>query len=268
MRKIVLIGTALLLSTSILGACGKKDTAKTEEINRVSYTDITNKLISDQDLSKYLSSAEIIQKEDASLPNFYGVLNDSFDLLSEKKQYDFFRRAQNLASKAYSSKNICAEDNGCIMDEFDLKTAEHTYNMDYDYDNPKTNYLSIDNGTVVYSPHFGLANQENNSAKNAATDDKDKEVTAPSENKILSTNMNIYTADGDNWNLLTSSQKTEMIEKEISNLESTGGSALEEPQWFIDALDAYYGDPATNPTKVTEIFTLSGKAGGVLISNE
>lgn len=281
MKKNVLIGATFLLLAYILGACGKEDAAsktsaemkqeasvKTEETHKVSYADITDKLISDYELSRYLSSAKITQEENAFLPNFYGKLKDSFDFLSEKEQYDFFRRAQDVASKTYSREVTCVEDNGCIIDEFYLKTAKHTYNMDYDYDDPKTNYLSIDDGTVVYSPHFGLVNKENDFSKNDVRENKDREAKGLSENKSSSPDMNIYTADGDDWNKLTSSQKIEMIEKEISYLESTGGSILEEPQWFIDALDAYYGDPATNPTKITEIFTLSGKAGGVLIPND
>ncbi|MES5264267.1 hypothetical protein [Priestia megaterium] len=102
-----------------------------------------------------------------------------------------------------------------------------------------------------------------------STDEADTSVDADiSTDNISSPNTDISTADGDDWVQLSTAQKLVMTQEIISNLEIKGYTILAEPQWFIDALDAYYGDPSTNPTKVVEIFAMSGVAAEVVISNE
>lgn len=77
--------------------------------------------------------------------------------------------------------------------------------------------------------------------------------------------LNLSTANGYDWVLMTDSQKYTMASEALYNLESNGITSLEGPYWFIDSLNAFYGVDETNSTLVTEIMVLSGFAGQVFI---
>lgn len=91
------------------------------------------------------------------------------------------------------------------------------------------------------------------------------------ENEITSSSYSddsvpdLASADGEDWVLLSNSEKIAWMEEAITIVENQGRIVLEGPEWFVDSLDAFYGDPATNPTKVNEIFAMSGVAGEVII---
>jgi hypothetical protein len=74
-----------------------------------------------------------------------------------------------------------------------------------------------------------------------------------------------YTTDGYDWVQLENSQKVEMVSSVLFSLKSKGYTISEGPEWFIEALDAFYGDDATNSMKITEAMAMSGGGGGVII---
>lgn len=73
--------------------------------------------------------------------------------------------------------------------------------------------------------------------------------------------------NGYDWENMTREQKESLVQGVINAWRDNGTAVTADNSWFIEALDAFYGDPATNNTNVAEAISLAGVAGGVLNSN-
>ncbi|WP_197205037.1 hypothetical protein [Cytobacillus firmus] len=80
------------------------------------------------------------------------------------------------------------------------------------------------------------------------------------------------TADGEDWVQLSDNEKYLMVSQAIDTFNSSGKFVITEvPEWFLDALNAFYGDgntsedQAVSAEKVSNVMLLSGLAGGVFV---
>lgn len=60
------------------------------------------------------------------------------------------------------------------------------------------------------------------------------------------------TSDENDWVKMDASQKSNNVSAVLSSLKSKGYTISGDTGWFIDALNAFYGENETNSTKVTE----------------
>ncbi|OXL97088.1 hypothetical protein [Bacillus sp. KbaB1] len=220
-------------------------------------------LKSDENVVKYLSDVQYEKTEDSDDVNLYynivGKLNDSFDSLSRKEQYDFFARITDIIRGMYKDNNgkLSCDSNDylCEIWSVELATSKEKYTMLYkdkiDYKLDKSEQtLRVGNSLEYGSNGYPVPDEED-------TTDSDIGNSTPS--------TNLSTADGDDWMQMSSSQKSEMVSTVLSNLKRKGYTISEGSTWFVDALDAFYGDKSTNSTKVTEAIVMAGVGGQVII---
>lgn len=79
-----------------------------------------------------------------------------------------------------------------------------------------------------------------------------------------STTSPVLTDNGDVWVTLTHQQKLDLVHTAISNIESHGGISDVSDDWYVKALDAMYGDSATNSVQIAKAIAMTGVAGKVL----
>ncbi|WJV30844.1 hypothetical protein QTG56_07425 [Rossellomorea sp. AcN35-11] len=84
--------------------------------------------------------------------------------------------------------------------------------------------------------------------------------------------VDFSTADGEDWVLLSEQEKISMITDAIDSFNSSGRfTIIEGPYWFVDSLNAFYGDGTTaedqavSHEKVSDVMLMSGLAGGVFV---
>ncbi|WP_251554623.1 hypothetical protein [Neobacillus muris] len=220
-------------------------------------------LETDKTLSTYLSHLKYNRDTEWSKQDFRydieGDLDASFDTLSKKEQYDFFAHAVEVireTNKKNGGELECGKYT-CFIYALNLKTDSEEYEMTYSYEGEKEH--------LFVGGHYGkeyLADGSEYMSPNAASNAGTTSASATAEPVI---NSDPSTATGVDWMQMSSHQKSEVVSSVISSLESKGYTILEGPDWFIDSLDAYYGDPATNTTTVVEIIAMSGVAGGVIL---
>ncbi|KAB7707372.1 hypothetical protein F9802_06370 [Bacillus aerolatus] len=264
LRHFFVIGISLF----VLVGCGF-DGSKVHEV--------AEDLISDKEIGKYVDELTFFDtekgQEKSVIYNLELDANDEFDTLSQEEKANFFSYVNELLwQKSGGSTVDCDEDYECTVDSIVIKTLDHTYTVSY---LPTSNHQMTaykEDGEYVFLKRADVLNEtittevvEQEEPSETAEELPVEEVVVEDTNVYPDTNLS--TADGDDWMQLTSSQKTAMIEEAIHNLESNGGIVLEGSDWFIDALDAFYGDEITNSTLVTEIFAMAGVGGGVIIND-
>ncbi|MEY8742800.1 hypothetical protein AB9M62_25385 [Bacillales bacterium AN1005] len=71
--------------------------------------------------------------------------------------------------------------------------------------------------------------------------------------------------DGYDWLELSGDEKYKIVYSIIHLMEERGATVLTGPDYFIEALDAFYGDSYTNSEKVSDMMVLTGVWGEVLV---
>lgn len=228
---------------------------------------IVESLSSDPTISQHLSNIkykvkpkedeEVEDEESRKLPinfAFFGDLDDSFHDLSLREQYEFFRHAIGVISteKKEMEKDFKYKGYLCTLETLNFDTKAKAFTMYYtdnrDFENP-----------------FFVDNRAYTSLREI--DEADNPVEAPATPTIpVALDTDPSTANGYDWEQMNNAQKESCVSTVLTNLGAKGYTLLENPKWFIDALNAFYGDPSTNDTTVTEITVLSGVTGGVIIA--
>ncbi|PHA01086.1 hypothetical protein [Bacillus wiedmannii] len=252
----------ILMGLFILSGCGlnedekRKKLKETENALEKQLQKSVDTLVADENLSNYLASVQYEKTEDSDSVNLYynivGNLNDTFDSLSRKEQYAFFEKINDMIKKNYKENygNLnCDKDYHCIIWSIEFSTSTEKYSMLYeDTINEKKKILQVGDYSRYGSDGYLISDEKN------ITDTSNEE----------SSSANLSTANGKDWVELDASQKSEIVTTVLSNLKGKGYTILEGTDWFVDALNAYYGDNATNSTEVTEAIVLAGFGGKVI----
>ncbi|MGE1032997.1 hypothetical protein ACQGS5_25740, partial [Bacillus sp. GKis3/1] len=90
-----------------------------------------------------------------------------------------------------------------------------------------------------------------------------QEVQQPKQNKVQTTTVDAN-SKGEVWLKLSEAEKRTLTNQLISNWKSNGYTVTVGADWFIGALDSFYGTPETNVNTIADAMTLSGVAGGVV----
>ncbi|PYE88852.1 hypothetical protein [Bacillus sp. 196mf] len=137
----------------------------------------------------------------------------------------------------------------CEICSVEFTTSNEKYKMYYKDD---TDIYMGEESTLVIGDQFeynskGIYIENKNEAVNSNTSETNFSVT-----------------DGNDWLQMNDSQKSNTVATIFTSLKSNGYTVLENTNWFVDALNAFYGVDATNGTKITDVITLVGFGGKVI----
>ncbi|MBP1083516.1 hypothetical protein ACFFJQ_07005 [Bacillus capparidis] len=257
MRKIFYLLPAVWLL--ILTGCG----FTTKNLDQV-ITDISN----DETLKRFIVSIdygfkELPEKGNESTYHEYdlnGTLVDKFDDLSKKEQYQFLASVVKVVQKngipngiSYEDGDFfCGEKNTCFINLIELTTSKHKYGVEYSSDS-SLDLLYVDD-EIVYD----------DSAKDGKYIDptaEEEEVEVEEEEK-----WNLETADGTDWVGYDDDTKYSIVNEILTNVSNGGQTVDFDIEWFIEALDEYYGDgnDPTSSDKIIEVIAITGVAGGLI----
>ncbi|MGG0150694.1 hypothetical protein [Bacillus mycoides] len=121
------------------------------------------------------------------------------------------------------------------------------------------NIISIENGFSDQEAQQELAKR----IKEREQREK-QEAQQPKQNEVQTTTVDAN-SKGEAWLKLSEAEKRTLTNRLISNWKSNGYTVTVGADWFIGALDAFYGSPETNVNTIADAMTLSGVAGGVVI---
>ncbi|OAH53881.1 hypothetical protein AWH48_11465 [Domibacillus aminovorans] len=244
---------------------------------------------SNDDLDSYLLSVKYNETERAEPeedPYYWydinGELKDSFDELSKKEQLQFFGKIVELMQKnggeiIEESEFFCGEDIECNIGHIYLKTSKHTYGVEY-YSYTSSDLLFIDD-QIVYDATAkdgkyiapGTIEEEVSTVTDTTSSEEDTNTTTSSESAgstdvIEVGGTDVREATGAEWAELSFDDKFIMVQIIIESMESGGTTVTADAYWFIEALNAFYGDgqDITASEKIIDIMTMSGVAGGVI----
>ncbi|ARO65465.1 Uncharacterized protein B5E39_3129 [Bacillus cereus] len=133
-------------------------------------------------------------------------------------------------------------------------TSYDKYKIDID----TKNIISIENGFSEQE-----AQQERAKIKKEQEQREQQEVQQPKQNEVQTTTVDAN-SKGEAWLKLSEAEKRTLTNRLISNWKSNGYTVTVDADWFIGALDAFYGTPETNVNTIADAMTLSGVAGGVV----
>ncbi|WP_144474011.1 hypothetical protein [Bacillus tropicus] len=249
-----------IFSLCILTSCDVTEEEKKEAA--VSSEKQVQKLIepitSNENLKKYLTNVTYEKETDYSddinlYYNISGTLNDSFEDLSIEEKYNFMASVTEIirnVNKDNFGKLSCAKDFNCDLYYVKFTTSKQNYKMMY----KNSIGLEADNGKqTIYIGDY----REYDSKGNLVNNNNSLYESSASE-------TNTSTSDGDDWVKMDASQKSYIVSSVLTSLKSKGYTISEDTDWFVDALNAFYGEDVTNSTKVTEAITLAGFGGKVI----
>ncbi|MFV1022365.1 hypothetical protein JOY40_26085 [Bacillus tropicus] len=249
-----------IISLFLLTSCGVTEEEKKETAVLVEKQ--VQKLIvpiqSNENVLKYLTNVtyekDPFYADDINLHyNIVGTLNDSFGDLSEKEQYDFFASVTEIirnVNKENRGKLSCSKDFLCDIYYVQFTTSNQKYKMYYKDLN--------DIETVKKEQTLVIGDKYEYDSKGIRVNDKN------STSDSSTSGTNISTKDGNDWVNMDGSQKFNTVTSVLSSLKSNGYTISEGSDWFVDALNAFYGENETNSTKVTEAIILAGFGGKVI----
>ncbi|ETT85560.1 hypothetical protein [Bacillus mycoides] len=276
MKRIILtIITAML----VLSGCGGPEHT-TENLDS-----IASEISKDKEIKNHLKSVmyKELENTDPNAENPYysydivASLNDSFDNLQPKEQYEYLVSISKIIEKQGGKPQgkdgagdlYCGQGVACEVFRIVLKTEKHEYYTSYNYNTSVGDQLHLANKDKSYI--------ESNIIYDASAKDgipvkpvKTETSTAPpSTGTSSSANEEvekIKNATGRDWVKLSFDDKFIYVQTIIESMKSSGGSVTADAYWFIDALNAYYGggEKATVSDKIIDIMAMSGVAGDVI----
>ncbi|AJH80282.1 hypothetical protein FOC88_27460 (plasmid) [Bacillus thuringiensis] len=274
-RVILTIITAML----VLSGCGGPEHT-TENLNS-----IVSEISKDKEIKNYLKSVTYkeLEKSDQNAENPYydydivASLNDSFDNLQPKEQYEYLLSINKIIEKQGGKPQgkdgagdlYCGKGVKCELLSIVLKTEKHEYYAYYGYLSSIDGELHLDDKDKSFL--------ESNIIYDASTKDgipvkpvkTETSTTPPSTDTSSSANEEvekIKNATGRDWVDLSFDDKFIYVQTVIESMKSAGRSVTADAYWFIDALNAYYGGgkDASASDKIIDIMAMSGVSGGVI----
>lgn len=274
MKRIILtIITAML----VLSGCGGPEQT-TENLDS-----IVSEIPNDKEIKKHLKSVTYkeIEKSDQNAKNpyyYYDIvvyLNDSFDNLQPKEQYEYLVSIGKIIKKQSGTPQgkdgegelYCGKGVKCELLNVVLKTDKHEYYANYNLPYLIGDWLHLDDKDKS-------ADEKNIIYDASAKDGKYIEPTknsTPSPSTSTSSSANeevekIKNATGRDWVKLSFDDKFIYVQTVIESMKSAGRSVTADAYWFINALNAYYGggEEAIVSDKIIDIMEMSGVSGGVI----
>ncbi|QWG87379.1 hypothetical protein [Bacillus mycoides] len=273
MKRIIL---TIITAIFILSGCGGPEHT-TENLDSIVF-----EIPKDKEIKKHLISATYkeVEKSDQNAKNpyyYYDIvvyLNDSFDNLQPKEQYEYLVSIGKIIKKQSGTPQgkdgegelYCGKGVKCELLNVVLKTEKHEYYANYDIPGLIGDWLHLDDK--------GKSVAENNiiydaSAKDGKYIKPETSTTPPSTGTSSSANEEvekIKNATGRDWVELSFDDKFIYVQTIIESMKSAGGSVTADAYWFIDALNAYYGGgkDASVSDKIIDIMAMSGVSGGVI----
>ncbi|PHC10132.1 hypothetical protein [Bacillus toyonensis] len=274
MKRIILtIITAML----VLSGCGGP------EYTPENLDGIVSGISKDKEIKKHLKSVTYKETEksdqNAKNPYYYydivAYLNDSFDNLQPKEQYEYLTSIGKIIKKQSGTPQgndregelFCGKGIRCELGNVVLKTDKHEYYANYDLPYLIGDWLRLDDKDK--------SADEKNIIYDASAKDgkyiKPIKNSTPSSSTSTSSSANeevekIKNATGRDWVKLSFDDKFIYVQTVIESMKSAGRSVTADAYWFIDALNAYYGggEEATVSDKIIDIMAMSGVSGGVI----
>ncbi|PEF77654.1 hypothetical protein [Bacillus toyonensis] len=274
MKRIILtIITAML----VLSGCGGP------EYTPENLDGIVSGISKDKEIKKHLKSVTYKETEksdqNAKNPYYYydivAYLNDSFDNLQPKEQYEYLTSIGKIIKKQSGTPQgndregelFCGKGIRCELGNVVLKTDKHEYYANYDLPYLIGDWLCLDDKDK--------SADEKNIIYDASAKDgkyiKPIKNSTPSSSTSTPSSANeevekIKNATGRDWVKLSFDDKFIYVQTVIESMKSAGRSVTADAYWFIDALNAYYGggEEATVSDKIIDIMAMSGVSGGVI----
>ncbi|WP_088293979.1 hypothetical protein [Bacillus mycoides] len=135
----------------------------------------------------------------------------------------------------------------------DISSDKYTIEID------TKNIISIENGFSDQE-----ARQELDKRIKEREQREQQEAQQPKHNEVQNTTVDAN-SKGEAWLKLSEVEKRTLTNRLINNWKSNGYTVTVGTDWFIGALDSFYGTPETNVNTIADAMTLSGVAGGVVI---
>ncbi|PDZ33681.1 membrane lipoprotein lipid attachment site-containing protein [Bacillus toyonensis] len=274
MKRIIL---TIITAMFILSGCGGP------EYTPENLDGIVSGISKDKEIKKHLKSVTYkeTEKSDQNAKNpyyYYDIvvyLNDSFDNLQPKEQYEYLTSIGKIIKKQSGTPQgndregelFCGKGVRCELGNVVLKTDKHEYYANYDLPYLIGDWLHLDDKDK--------SADEKNIIYDASAKDgkyiKPIKNSTPSSSTSTSSSANeevekIKNATGRDWVKLSFDDKFIYVQTVIESMKSAGRSVTADAYWFIDALNAYYGggEQATVSDKIIDIMAMSGVSGGVI----
>lgn len=274
MKRIIL---TIITAMFILSGCGGP------EYTPENLDGIVSGISKDKEIKKHLKSVTYKETEksdqNAKNPYYYydivAYLNDSFDNLQPKEQYEYLTSIGKIIKKQSGTPQgndregelFCGKGVRCELGNVVLKTDKHEYYANYDLPYLIGDWLHLDDKDK--------SADEKNIIYDASAKDgkyiKPTKNSTPSSSTSTSSSANeevekIKNATGRDWVKLSFDDKFIYVQTVIESMKSAGRSVTADAYWFIDALNAYYGggEEATVSDKIIDIMAMSGVSGGVI----
>lgn len=274
MKKIIL---TIITTMFILSGCGGP------EYTPENLDGIVSEISKDKEIKKHLKSVTYKETEksdqNAKNPYYYydivAYLNDSFDNLQPKEQYEYLTSIGKIIKKQSGTPQgndregelFCGKGVRCEFGNVVLKTDKHEYYANYNLPYLIGDWLHLDDKDK--------SADEKNIIYDASAKDgkyiKPIKNSTPSSSTSTSSSANeevekIKNATGSDWVKLSFDDKFIYVQTVIESMKSAGRSVTADAYWFIDALNAYYGggEKATVSDKIIDIMAMSGVSGGVI----
>ncbi|PEJ61667.1 hypothetical protein CN906_24130 [Bacillus toyonensis] len=274
MKRIIL---TIITAMFILSGCGGP------EYTPENLDGIVSGISKDKEIKKHLKSVTYKETEksdqNAKNPYYYydivAYLNDSFDNLQPKEQYEYLTSIGKIIKKQSGTPQgndregelFCGKGLRCELGNVVLKTDKHEYYANYDLPYLIGDWLRLDDKDK--------SADEKNIIYDASA--KDGKYIKPIKNSTSSSSTStsssaneevekIKNATGRDWVKLSFDDKFIYVQTVIESMKSAGRSVTADAYWFIDALNAYYGggEEATVSDKIIDIMAMSGASGGVI----
>ncbi|MBY0600179.1 hypothetical protein [Bacillus bingmayongensis] len=148
-----------------------------------------------------------------------------------------------------------------IEEQYSGSTLVKVRNTSYDrytLDIDTKNILSIENGFSEQEYQ-----QELDKRIKEREQREQQEIQQSKQTEVHTTTVDAN-SNGEAWLKLSKSEKQALTNRLLNNWKNNGYTVTADADWFIDALDAFYGTPQTNINTIADAMTLSGVAGGVV----
>ena len=257
----------------VLSGCGGPDDKKVDTM--------IDELESVEGLSDIITFGFALEDDRNDKEVVYDIhitVEDSFSELTYSEQRGVFENI--ISSIEEKGQNVsrgdvdCGEGYTCTIGELELSTDEEEYAIDY---SPSFTTITL-NGEPYEEketePEEEYATDSAEVTETSTESSEEVETTAFTDTSDTSdtSDVDFSTANGEDWVLLSESEKISMITTAIESFNSSGRFTITEgPGWFIDSLNAFYGDGTTaddqavSHEKVSDVMLMSGLAGGVFV---
>lgn len=258
MKKWAYIYSVLIVLFVISGCAPKEEEPKvslekTEESIENQLNKVVKALSEDKEIAKYATDIKFEKDPeyiDDDVNLYYiitGKLDDSYDEISHKEQYELFSNTDKVIRDVLKDQDqelTCDNYYLCDFREIKYTTSADDYTMTY-FEGYR------DEHPITFETSTGMEYDVNGYVEEDEGEDESSSIS-PS------------TADGYDWAIdMGYTQKEEAVSLVLTSLEAKGYTINESPWWFVDALDAFYGKG--NSTTITEAVVFAGVGESVII---